>query len=106
MPGLVNKAEVGVRIKEVLCDRAVRSRIDLVHKVTQIVPETRGLRMHFGIGSHFYVKVLSIVLANKSHQIAGITQFTRVAPHTRGQVTAQGNNTSYALVAVVIKYLA
>ncbi|MNH19525.1 hypothetical protein D3C79_792660 [compost metagenome] len=63
-----------------------------MHKVGQVRLEVARLRVHFRVGSHFQVEVVSGFLADELHQVAGVAQFATGHAHARRQVTTQGND--------------
>ena len=83
-PRLVDEVEVGVRVEEVLRDRARwrRHRSCALNAARSCCGLAR-LRMVFGIGRHLDVEPVAGFLADERHQLRGVAQLARRSPGPR-----------------------
>src|SRR3989338_5769114 len=102
----VDKVEVAVGVEEVLGNRAVRAGFGLAHEVGDVVLEIACLRVHFRIGGHFDMEVITCFFADKADQVVGITQFAAGHAHARRQVATQRNNALDSGAFVQVQQLA
>ena len=76
---LINEAEIGVRVVEILGNGAVGPGINLALEVDQILFGAGCLRVIFGIGGHFDMKLIVEFGPDKTDQFIGVTKFARIA---------------------------
>ena len=100
----VDEVEVAVRVEEVLSDGAVGTGFDLAGEILQVVFRGAGLGMKLRVGRYFNIEGIAAVLANKFHQLIGVTQFTSSA-HAGWHVASQGDDPVDAVVAVHVQQL-
>lgn len=63
-----------------------------MHEVGQVGFEIARLWVHFRVGGHFQVEVVSGFLADELDQVAGVAQFATGHAHARWQVATQGDD--------------
>ena len=101
----VDKTQVGIRIVEILGDRAVRTGIHLAFEVSEIPGRVGRLRVVFRVGGDFDMKMFAGLCADKTDQLIGITKFTGFH-HAGRHVTAQGDDMMDALFTVSGQHVA
>ena len=77
---LLDKLEIGVGIKEILCDGAVSSGFDFALEVIQIGFSIGCLGVKLGIGGYFDMKVVAGFCADEFNQFIGIAELTGLTP--------------------------
>src|SRR5258708_243856 len=102
---LVDEAEEGVAVVEVLRDRGIGTGIDLALEGDQLVARDARLRMVFGVAGHLDVEPVAGALADERDQFVGIAELTR-GGDTRRHVSAQRHDVADAIAAVALELLA
>ncbi len=95
---------VGVGVEEVLRDRRVGARLDLLAKMVQVVRRGSRLWMHFRIGPDFDMKVASVLFTHEPHEIGCIAELAQL-DHARRLVAAQGDQAPDAGRAIAVEDL-
>src|SRR5690606_8882806 len=96
---LVDEAEIGVDIVEILGDGAVGATLDFLLEEIEVLTGRWRLRMKLRVGRDFDQKMLAAMLADMANQIAGIAEGSGGA-HTRRQIATQGDDTLNAFILV------
>ena len=97
--GLVDKAEVGIGVVEVLGDGAIGTGRNLALEVVEIRQRASRLRMDLGIGRDLDAEMPSGFLADEFDQLVGMAQLAKTTG-TRRHVTAQRHQALDAGLAV------
>ena len=87
---LVDEAEVGVGVVEVLGDGRIGAGPHLGGKGLQVGLGRARLRVDLGVGRHLDVEVVAGLGADEGHQVAGVVELAARAI-AAGQVAAQGH---------------
>jgi hypothetical protein len=99
---VVDEAEIGIGVEEILGDRRVGTGLELALEVREVVPGTARLGMEFRIAGDLNVEVIAGLLSNERDQFVRMAQFAR-ARGAGGQVAAQGHHMVDALCPVQLE---
>src|SRR5207245_10537259 len=99
---IVDEAQIGVDVVEILRDRSVRARVDLALEIPQVLVRAARLGMELRIAGDFDVEMIAGSFAYEGHQLARVAKLSR-AGGARRQVPAQGDDVSDALGLVQLE---
>ena len=100
----VDEAIVRIGIVEILRDRRIRTCVNLALECREIFLRTFRLRMDFRIGGNLNYEVPAEFLANEVDKLIRKAKFARRSKPGR-EVTAQGNEMTYAVVFITLQPL-
>ncbi len=101
IPTGVDKAEVGIGIKEILGNSTIGTGYSFLFKVLQILLHACRFWMFLGIGCNLDMKLVNGVRADERDQFIGVVKFTGIG-HAVGKIAAQGYQTSDAHFFVLV----
>ena len=99
-PGVVDEAEIGVSVVEILGDGGVRAGVHLAGEMAQVFLGGLRLRMDFRVGGGLDMEPVAGFGADEFDELAGVGEFAgRCVEHAvaAGQVAAQGNQATDAV---------
>src|SRR5437867_7846270 len=99
---VVDEAQIGIDVVEILRDRSVRARVDLALEIPQVLVRAARLGMELRIAGDFDVEMIAGSFAYEGHQLARVAKLSR-ARGARRQVPAQGDDVSDALGLVKLE---
>src|SRR6266581_3341061 len=99
---VVDEAEIGIDVVEILRDRRVGARLELCLEARDVLARAARLGMELRVAGDFDVEVVARPLADERHQVARVAKLAG-ARGARRQVSAQGDDVIDALRLVQLE---